>query len=243
MSGLTYKWYPPIGAGNLTGPPRVEEVVGAKERTGAGAPYAREAPSAGDELAGPPSSRVGTQTPSAASPGGPAGSWPTDADGQLLAVYLGLYPRLVRSAAYLLGGSAPAEDAVQEAYVRVLSKRPALRDPERLGAYLRAAVVNVCRATERRRKMAERYLAGHARARRAASDAEVLPADGAFARHELVVALRALPRRQREVVVLRHYAGFSEAETAAALGLPVGTVKSAASRGLRNLAETLGGER
>lgn len=187
-------------------------------------PQARRAPTAGPDVEAP-------------------GPGPAGADRELLEVYLGLYPKLVRSAAYLLGRSSPAEDAVQEAYVRVLSKRPTLRDPDRLGAYLRAAVVNVCRATDRRRRVADRYLTGPGRTGALAADTGIPPAEHSFARHELVVALAALPRRQREAVVLRHYAGFSEAETAAALGMPVGTVKSATSRALSNLAATLGEDR
>ncbi|MFE6233681.1 SigE family RNA polymerase sigma factor [Cellulosimicrobium sp. NPDC057862] len=54
-------------------------------------------------------------------------------------------------------------------------------------------------------------------------------------RDELVRALRELPARQRRVVVLRHLLDLSEAETAAELGVPVGTVKSASARGLARL--------
>lgn len=49
---------------------------------------------------------------------------------------------------------------------------------------------------------------------------------------DLAECLRSLPDRQRDVVTLRYLAGFSEAETAAALGIAPGTVKSHASRGL-----------
>lgn len=59
-------------------------------------------------------------------------------------------------------------------------------------------------------------------------------------RDDLVTALRALPRRQREAVVLRHLLDFSEADTAAALKCSVGTVKSATSRGLGQLRDLLG---
>ena len=55
-------------------------------------------------------------------------------------------------------------------------------------------------------------------------------------------ALRALPVRQREVLVLRYYLGLSEAEIASTLGISQGTVKSAAARGIRSLARALGEE-
>ncbi len=58
-------------------------------------------------------------------------------------------------------------------------------------------------------------------------------------RHDLVRALRALPRRQREAVVLRHLLDLSEADTARALRCSPGTVKSTTSRGLAKLRDLL----
>ena len=62
----------------------------------------------------------------------------------------------------------------------------------------------------------------------------------AVRRHDLVQALRALPARQREAVVLRYIVDLSEQETARAMSCAVGTVKSAAARGLERLRTTLG---
>ncbi len=56
-------------------------------------------------------------------------------------------------------------------------------------------------------------------------------------RDALVRLLYQLPPRQRAVIVLRYWEQRTEAETAALLGCPEGTVKSAASRGLRRLRE------
>ena len=56
-------------------------------------------------------------------------------------------------------------------------------------------------------------------------------------------ALRRLPTRQREVLVLRYWARLSEAEIARTLGVSVGTVKSTASRGLDALETILEGSR
>ncbi|WP_336726301.1 SigE family RNA polymerase sigma factor [Cellulosimicrobium cellulans] len=58
-------------------------------------------------------------------------------------------------------------------------------------------------------------------------------------RDELIRALRALPAKQRRVVVLRHLLDLSEVEVAAELGIPRGTVKSAGARGLAALRQTL----
>jgi len=54
-------------------------------------------------------------------------------------------------------------------------------------------------------------------------------------RDDLVQALRGLPKRQRQVVILRYLGDFSEHDTAAALGCSVGSVKTHASRGLAAL--------
>ena len=56
---------------------------------------------------------------------------------------------------------------------------------------------------------------------------------------DLVAAVRSLPRRQRDVVIARCLLDMSEVDTAEALGIPVGTVKSRLSRGLARLKEQL----
>jgi RNA polymerase sigma factor (sigma-70 family) len=56
-------------------------------------------------------------------------------------------------------------------------------------------------------------------------------------------ALRSLPPRQRECIVLRFYEGLTEAQTAEALGVAVGTVKSQTHKALRSLERVLGGTR
>ena len=58
-------------------------------------------------------------------------------------------------------------------------------------------------------------------------------------RRQVLAALARLPTRRREVLVLRYYAGLSEAEIAATLGISAGTVKSTAARGLATLARAL----
>jgi RNA polymerase sigma factor (sigma-70 family) len=57
----------------------------------------------------------------------------------------------------------------------------------------------------------------------------------------VLTAVRRLPRRQREVLVLRYWAGLSEAEIADTLAVSRGTVKTCASRALTKLADLLGG--
>jgi RNA polymerase sigma factor (sigma-70 family) len=68
-------------------------------------------------------------------------------------------------------------------------------------------------------------------------------ADAGVGDHQrLAHALAQLNERQRAAIVLRFYDDRSEAETAALLDMPVGTVKSTVSRGLARLAELLGAE-
>ncbi|MEM1334787.1 MAG: SigE family RNA polymerase sigma factor [Actinomycetota bacterium] len=69
---------------------------------------------------------------------------------------------------------------------------------------------------------------------------EPQPATLAEQRSDLVRALRALPTRQREIVVLRHLAGLSEAETASALKTSVGNVKSSTHRALSKMRSEMG---
>ena len=151
------------------------------------------------------------------------------------ALYLAHYAAFVRLAALLLDEPAACEDVVQEAYIRVWERNRQFRDQSAALAYLRKTVLNLARSTLRRRLVA---------ARRTATAAESGPAADAdairsFASHAVVLAVRGLPRRQREAVVLRHYLGLSEAETADALGVSVGSVKGYASRGLASLAEQM----
>ena len=105
--------------------------------------------------------------------------------------------------------------------------------------YVRAAVLNGCRSVLRRRAVARRVGAAQAGTSHPAKSAEnevILSED----RREVLAALARLPRRRREVLVLRYYLGLSEAEIAAVLGISPGTVKSTAARGLAALARDLG---
>jgi RNA polymerase sigma factor (sigma-70 family) len=76
------------------------------------------------------------------------------------------------------------------------------------------------------------------------ADATVPDAAAATAdRGQLAAALRQLPRRQREVLVLRYYADLSAAEIAQTLGISPGNVRACMSRGLAALAAVIGEEK
>lgn len=140
--------------------------------------------------------------------------------------------------AYLLcGDRGRAEDAVSEAFARVYPKWKAGRVDD-IEHYLRRAVVNQINGGWRRLRLERRDLERrHAEA--AVSPASHGHADTLADRDQLRVALRALTPNQRAAVVLRYFEDLSEADTAAALGMSVGTVKSHVSRGLERLRAAL----
>lgn len=149
-------------------------------------------------------------------------------------VFAEMYARhrgaLVRLAALLLDDASLAEDAVQEAYVSC--HRRVLRDPSSALPYLRQAVVNQARSTLRRRLLAAR----HATVTAPDVPSAESTAYTALSRDALITALRGLPRRQREAVVLKHYVGMTETEVAIVMDVSVGAVKAYASRGIAALA-------
>jgi len=143
-------------------------------------------------------------------------------------------PRLLRTAWLLTGDAGQAEDAAQEALVRLYGVWPRVRyeEPEPyVLRILRNVVVSTWRK-DRRLVLVEEVREGGS----ATPTADRGGTAGAVAdRLDLVRALQSLPAREREVVVLRHYADLSERAVAEALGVSVGTVKSSSSRGLERL--------
>lgn len=159
----------------------------------------------------------------------------------LARLYTEKWPAMMRLAVLLVDDRASAEDIVQDAFV-ALHRRPP-RSADSAAAYLRICVVNNARSALRRRGTVRRHLASlptRVVEQAPAADRSILVAD----QHaEVLAAVRALPPRQREVLVLRYWSELSEAEIAEALGISTGTVKSSASRGLDALERSLGGLR
>ena len=131
--------------------------------------------------------------------------------------------------AYAVSGDrSAAEDIVAEAVVRVWA-RWRRDDIDDLAAYLRRAVVNEVIGRGRRRARWQRRQA------LVAVEIEARFEDPSGDRQVLWEALRCLPVEQRAAIALRYLTDLSEAQTADALGVPVGTVKSRVSRGLAQL--------
>lgn len=143
-------------------------------------------------------------------------------------------PTLYRLAYLLIGDRGHAEDALQLALLRTAQRWQVAREAP--DAYARRIIVNLSRDRYRHlsRRVPEYPL----------DEAVGLPlardhADGLIGRETVIHALRALPVRQREVVVMRFFADLPVPDTAAALGLSDGTVKSHTSRALARLRELL----
>lgn len=180
----------------------------------------------------------GLQAIAAARPGPAAGPTGPGASDQLVdELYRGYALRLTRMALLLLGDKPSAEDVVQEAFLGLFRGLGRLSDPGRAVAYLRVSVLNGCRSVLRARKRARLHWA--ATDYPAVWSAESAALEGEE-RREVLQAVARLPRRQREVLVLRYFLGLSDAEIAADLGVSRGTVVSTASRALAALAAKVG---
>jgi RNA polymerase sigma-70 factor (sigma-E family) len=154
------------------------------------------------------------------------------------ALFEAYYARLVRLARHLLDDPAQAEDLAMDAFASLAGRWSRVQDPQLAYGYLRACVVNANRSRLRHRLVALRHVSDVAREESTAGADEAVIR--AFARSEVVSAVRALPLRQRQVVVLRYYEELSEAEIAALLGCSAGSVKTHASRALRAVAARIG---
>jgi RNA polymerase sigma-70 factor (sigma-E family) len=148
------------------------------------------------------------------------------------------YAPMCRLAYVILGDAAMAEEIVMEALVKTFSGWSRIRDVARADAYLRRAVVNLCRSKIRRKAIEARVNAmSYRRAERRAPDW-----DPELHETTRIVweAVKELPERQRACVVLRYYEDLPEAQIADVLGCSVGTVKSQLSKARAKLESTLG---
>lgn len=141
---------------------------------------------------------------------------------------------LIRLAVVMLGDRPAAEDAVQEAFCGLYRRWHHLSDPAKALSYVRSSVINSCRTVLRRRRR-QTGLAGDP----PGESAEALALVGEEHR-QVLTAIRRLPARQREVLVLRFYLDLDEGEIAASMRISRGTVKSTTSRALAALGRLLG---
>lgn len=150
--------------------------------------------------------------------------------------YRSEYRALIALAVALTGSQADAEELVQEALVRVSARWHRIARYERPGAFARRVLVNL--ATSRVRRMAAEARA-FARVQRHTApshqEPEPPPSDG----DDVWAAVRSLPRRQAQVLVLYYAEDRPTSEIAAILGCSEGTVRTHMQAGRRSLAARL----
>jgi RNA polymerase sigma-70 factor (sigma-E family) len=158
---------------------------------------------------------------------------PWTADDAVTHLFASQYRPLVRLATLLLHDDGLAEEITQDAFVGLHRAWPRLRDPDKAVAYLRQSVVNRARSVLRHRGVVDRFLRRQGpQLTEPSAESHAIAAE----RHaELLARLATLPARQREALVLRFYADLSEAQTAEAMGISPGAVKSHTARGLAAL--------
>jgi RNA polymerase sigma-70 factor (sigma-E family) len=154
------------------------------------------------------------------------------AGGRLEDLYRAHAPDALRLAYLLTGDRGLAEDLAQDAFVKVFGRFHDLRNRDAFWWYLRRTIVNLSRSHFRRRRVERSWLA-----RQRVDETHTDPDVGE--RERLRVALRSLRPEQRAAIVLRYFEDLSEADTAQALGVAVGTVKSMVSRGMERLRKEL----
>lgn len=146
---------------------------------------------------------------------------------------------LLKTAFLMCWDRKEAEDLVQEALFKVARRWSRVRSMREPVAYARRVLINL--AIDDARGLARRNAELYQPTGERGAD---WPEFGRLeARLELVSALRALPPRQRAVIVLRYFLDLSEADTAKALDCSVGTVKSTSSKALAHLRESLDPDR
>jgi RNA polymerase sigma-70 factor (sigma-E family) len=151
---------------------------------------------------------------------------------------------LVRTAFLLVGDHGRAEDLVQQVLVSVHRRWASVDTAGSPAGYVRAALANQAISNNRRHRVKETLFGSLASSERGSPPHGFGrdPRDaygGIENRDALLGALKDLPPRMRAVVVLRYFEDLTEAATAQALGMSLGSVKSQTSRGLQRLRESL----
>ncbi len=162
---------------------------------------------------------------------------------QIAGLFLEHYDGLCRLAALLLSDRGGAEEVVQEAFLRTFSSWWRIRHLERAQWYLRTAVINLCRSRLRRRSTEDRSNRTFYATDPERTIVERLSADDTHPSDDSLVvmdAIRGLPPRQRETVILRYYEDLPESDIAKVLGCSVGTVKSQLAKARASLSVVLG---
>ena len=182
-----------------------------------------------------------------------AGAW--TAERHVTALYQAHALSLARLALVMLGDRSAAEDVVQDAFLGLYRRWDRLADPAVAQSYLRTSVLNGCRTALRARPR-HGVLSDGSEVQAAApgsSQSPPLPRSRSLSlesaeatvvhdeeQRAVLAAIRRLPARQREALVLRYYLDLTEEQTADAMQVSRGTVKSATSRAIAAVGRMLG---
>jgi RNA polymerase sigma-70 factor (sigma-E family) len=183
-----------------------------------------------EDLSGSAVLRWPEPSPAADPAADPAGG----AEAGVGALYRAQAVGLIRLAYLMIGDRAAAEDVVQDAFCGLYRNWGRLADPSGALAYVRSSVLNGCRSVLRRRALGLRVTMYQPPA--GSAEAAVL---GREERQEVLRAVRRLPHRQREALVLRFYLDLPDPEIARVMGIRPGTVRSATHRALKALGHLL----
>jgi RNA polymerase sigma factor (sigma-70 family) len=145
------------------------------------------------------------------------------------AFYAGHLPRVVRACALVLLDRAEAEDVAAEAFARLWSHWGQIHGEDHAGGYVFKTAMRLC---SKRRHLAAREVVGDVPEREGGTED---PTD----RGAVLEALRELPLRQRQSVVLRDWAGFETSEVSRILGTKESTVRVHLARGRAALRQIL----
>ena len=157
------------------------------------------------------------------------------ADHAVSQLYSNHYRSLVRLAGLLVRDEPTAEQVVQECFIAMHDGWHRLREEDKALSYLKQAVVNRARSVLRHRSVVDRNAPKPAPDMPSAEQGAITLLE----RSAVISALRALPDRQRQALVLRYYADLSEAQIAEMMGISKGAVKSHTARGMSSLRAVL----
>jgi len=169
-----------------------------------------------------------------AAPSPPAWLEPEDPSLAVTALYDEHALSLIRVAHIMLGNRAAAEDVVHDAFCGLYRRWGHLADKGKALGYVRSSVINGCRTALRRSRLQDRITIYQPAA--VSAEAAALSSEE---RREVVRALRRLPERQREVLVLRYYLDLTDEQIASDLGITPSTIRSTRHRALASLERLL----
>jgi RNA polymerase sigma factor (sigma-70 family) len=164
-----------------------------------------------------------------------AASAAVDADTFVEAMYQEHAVGLVRLVRLFVDDRNAAEDLVQEAFIRLARSAHRIQDPRKAAAYLRSIVLNLARDNNRRGLVSLRHRLPLDDQQASVEDSVTLAEE----HRQVIDALRSLPHRQRDCLILRYYDELGIDDIASTLGISRNSAKTHLTRGMRALESRL----